>query len=76
MPVAPSAALAILIDEPLSISTLLFESTVTAAPLVTAMEPPLAKRILSGAVPVAVDVEIGVVRAVEMTVSGVGVVCA
>ncbi|MNN53587.1 hypothetical protein D3C81_1683510 [compost metagenome] len=76
MPVAPSAALAIPMDEPLSISTPLFESIVTAAPLVTAMEPPLAKRILFGAVPVAVEVEIGVVRAVEMTVSAGGVVCA
>ncbi|MNX79756.1 hypothetical protein D3C86_1113980 [compost metagenome] len=63
-------------DEPESMSTLWLEFTVTAAPLVTAIEPSLAKRMLSGAVPVAVAVEIGVVRAVEITVSGVGVVCA
>jgi hypothetical protein len=43
---------------------------VTAAPLVTAIEPPLAKRMLSG-VPaaVALEVVIGVVRAVEITSS-------
>ena len=76
MPVAPSAAFSILMEEPASRSTLLLESTVIAAPLATAMEPSLSRRILSGAPALAVDVEIGVVRAVEITVSGVGVVCA
>ena len=69
MPVAPSAALAIVIEEPLSRSTPWFESIVTAAPAATATEPPLAMRMLSGVVPLAVDVAIGVVRAVEMTSS-------
>ncbi|WP_312783169.1 hypothetical protein [Brevundimonas sp.] len=63
--------MAIEIEEPLSISRLLLESTVTAAPLVTETDPPLEIRILSAAVPVALDVVIGVVRAVEITVSDV-----
>ncbi len=52
-------------------SRLLLESTVTAAPLVTETDPPLEIRILFGPVPVALDVVIGVVRAVEITVSDV-----
>ncbi len=66
---APSAALAMVMEPPLSISTVLFESSVIAAPEVTAIEPPLAMRTLSAAVPVALDVWIGVVRAVETTTS-------
>ena len=68
-PVEPSADLSIRIDPPLSISTMWLESRVTAAPDATATLPPLAMRMLSGAVPVAVDVWIGVVRAVDTTTS-------
>ena len=69
MPVAPSAALSMVMELPLSRSTVLLESSVTAAPELTATEPPLARRTLSAAVPVAFAVRIGVVRAVETTTS-------
>ncbi|WP_312686836.1 hypothetical protein [Brevundimonas nasdae] len=57
------------IEPPESTVTVLFESRVTAVPLVRVMLPPLAIRILSAAVPVALDVRIGVVRSDEMTIS-------
>ena len=68
-PVEPSADLSIVIDPPLSRSTVLLLFRVTAAPEATATLPPLAMRMLSAAVPVALDVCIGVVRAFEITIS-------
>ncbi len=68
-PVEPSADLSMVMELPLSRSTVWLEFSVTAAPDVTATLPPLARRILSGPVPVALDVWIGVVRAFEITIS-------
>ena len=50
-------------------SKTLDEFTVTATPVDKAIEPFAASRTSSGAAPVAVAVAIGVVRAVEITVS-------
>ncbi|MNI01763.1 hypothetical protein D3C73_546150 [compost metagenome] len=68
-PVAPSAALSMSILEPASSLTSWLESSVTAAPEVTAIEPPLARRTSSAAPLLAVEVLMGVVRAFEMTCS-------
>ena len=68
-PVAPEAALTILIVLPLSVTTVLLESMMTATPDVTLTPPPLVKRTLSAAVPVAFDVRMGVVRVFEITTS-------
>ncbi|PKO58997.1 MAG: hypothetical protein CVU25_03200 [Betaproteobacteria bacterium HGW-Betaproteobacteria-19] len=54
---------------PLSMSRLWLELTVTAMPLDRVMVPADAKRMSSGPDPVAFDVLIGVVRAVEITTS-------
>ena len=62
MPVAPLAELDRVMVEPASRSTELLLSTVRAVPVLTAMLPPDARRMSSRAVPVAVEVTIGVVR--------------
>ena len=67
-PVAPGGALSIEIVPP-SMVKLWLEFTVTATPLLRMMEPPPVKRMLSGPLPVALRVVIGVVRAVETTTS-------
>jgi len=68
-PVAPSAALSMSILDPASSFTSLLEFSVTAAPEVTVIEPPLASRTSSGAPLLAVAVLMGVVRPLEMTCS-------
>ncbi len=68
-PVAPSADLSMSILEPASSFTSLLEFSVTAAPEVTVIEPPLASRTSSGAPLLAVAVLMGVVRPLEMTCS-------
>ncbi|HZW15216.1 MAG TPA: hypothetical protein VFF66_03065 [Brevundimonas sp.] len=57
------------IELPESMSNPWLEFTVTATPLLIAIEPPDAMRMLSGPLPVAFAVVIGVVRAVEITTS-------
>ena len=59
------------IEAPVSISTLWLEFRVTATPLPTLIAPPEATRMLSAPDPVAFAVVIGVVRAVEMTTSAI-----
>jgi hypothetical protein len=54
---------------PESMSKLWLELTVTAVPLFSVIEPPDAMRMLSGPLPVAFAVVIGVVRDVETTTS-------
>jgi hypothetical protein len=54
-----------------SVVKLWFESTVTAVPEVRVMLPLLVRRMESGPVPVALDVVIAVVRAVEITTSAI-----